>query len=149
MQAWSTFSERSEVRYMRASSAVLVAPTSVLTQSGVLAITVAPLAFLAALNPNFRVAPFSAVLVLLISGQLGEGPIESALTRLLDAVANRHYLVQRLSRPESMDINSLPSLEFGSTWSNPSINLEYSGPSLPSSASACLPSAWTVLLSFF
>ena len=63
---------------------VLVAPTNVLTQSGVLAITVAPLAFLAALNPNFRVAPFSAVLVLLISGQLGEGPIESALTRLLE-----------------------------------------------------------------
>src|SRR5215472_4407078 len=57
---------------------VLVAPTGVLAQSGVLAITVAPLAFLAALNPNFRVAPFSAVLVLLISGQLGEGPIESA-----------------------------------------------------------------------
>src|SRR5215469_13384954 len=35
-------------------------------------------AFAAALYPNFRVAPFSAVLVLLISGQLGEGPIESA-----------------------------------------------------------------------
>jgi uncharacterized membrane protein YccC len=63
---------------------VLVAPASVLTQSAVLAITVAPLAFMAALNPNFRVAPFSAVLVLLISGQLGEGPIESAVTRLLE-----------------------------------------------------------------
>jgi uncharacterized membrane protein YccC len=63
---------------------VLVAPANVLTQSAVLAITVAPLAFLAALNPNFRVAPFSAVLVLLIAGQLGEGPIESALTRLLE-----------------------------------------------------------------
>src|SRR5215470_1765248 len=63
---------------------VLVAPTGVLAQSGVLAITVAPLAFLAALNPNFRVAPFSAVLVLLISAQLGEGPIESAFTRLLE-----------------------------------------------------------------
>jgi uncharacterized membrane protein YccC len=63
---------------------VLVAPSSVLAQGAVLAITVAPLAFLAALNPNFRVAPFSAVLVLLISGQLGEGPIESALTRLLE-----------------------------------------------------------------
>jgi len=63
---------------------VLAAPSSVLAQSAVLAITVAPLAFLAALNPNFRVAPFSAVLVLLISGQLGEGPIESAVTRLLE-----------------------------------------------------------------
>jgi hypothetical protein len=40
------------------------------------------LALAAALNPNFRVAPFSAVLVLLISGQLSEGPIESALYRV-------------------------------------------------------------------
>ena len=63
---------------------VLVGPTTLLAQSAVLAVTVAPLAFAAALNPNFRVAPFSAVLVLLISGQLGEGPIESALTRLLE-----------------------------------------------------------------
>jgi uncharacterized membrane protein YccC len=63
---------------------VLIAPANILMQSAVLALTVAPLAFLAALNPNFRVAPFSAVLVLLISGQLGEGPIESALTRLLE-----------------------------------------------------------------
>jgi uncharacterized membrane protein YccC len=63
---------------------VLFPRTTVLAQSGLLAITVAPLAFLAALIPNFRVAPFSAVLVLLISGQLGEGPIESALTRLLE-----------------------------------------------------------------
>jgi uncharacterized membrane protein YccC len=62
----------------------LFSPTTVLGQSGILAVTIAPLAFLAALNPNFRVAPFSAVLVLLISGQLGEGPIESAITRLLE-----------------------------------------------------------------
>jgi uncharacterized membrane protein YccC len=62
----------------------LFSPTTVLGQSGILAVTIAPLAFLAALNPNFRVAPFSAVLVLLISGQFGEGPIESAVTRLLE-----------------------------------------------------------------
>ena len=31
------------------------------------------------------------------------------------AVANRRYLVQSLSRPESMDISSLPSLEVRST----------------------------------
>src|SRR5262244_4226640 len=36
---------------------VLIAPANVLTQSAILAVTVAPLAFLAALNPNFRVAP--------------------------------------------------------------------------------------------
>ena len=33
------------------------------------------------------------------------------------------YLVQFLSSSESMDINSLSSLELGSTFSNPSINL--------------------------
>jgi uncharacterized membrane protein YccC len=55
-----------------------------IAQVGVLALTIAPLAFAAAINPNFRVAPFSAVLVLLLSGQLGEGPIESAFTRFLE-----------------------------------------------------------------
>lgn len=62
----------------------LLPQTTVAAQVGVLAVTIAPLAFVAALNPNFRVAPFSAVLVLLISGQLGEGPIGSALTRLFE-----------------------------------------------------------------
>ena len=50
-------------------------------EAGVLALAIAPLALLAALNPNFRVAPFSAVLVLLVAGQFGEGPVESAITR--------------------------------------------------------------------
>ncbi|HEY2534961.1 MAG TPA: FUSC family protein [Xanthobacteraceae bacterium] len=60
----------------------LLVPHTVLTaQAGVLALTIAPLAFVAALNPNFRVAPFSAVLVLLLAEQLGEGPIQSAVTR--------------------------------------------------------------------
>jgi hypothetical protein len=59
------------------------------------------------------------------------------------------YLVQRLSSSESIDIKSLPSLEFGSTCSNPSIILEYSGPSLSINASACLPSVSTVLVSLF
>jgi uncharacterized membrane protein YccC len=63
---------------------VLIPHTTELAQIAVLALSVAPLAFAAALNPNFRVAPFSAVLVLLISDQLGEGPIQSALTRLLE-----------------------------------------------------------------
>jgi len=52
-----------------------------LTQAFILALAIAPLALIAASNPNFRVAPFSAVLVILIAGQFGEGPIESAITR--------------------------------------------------------------------
>jgi uncharacterized membrane protein YccC len=63
---------------------VLVPHTTTLALAGVLALTVAPLAAAAALNPSFRVAPFTAVIVLLISNELGEGPIESALHRLLE-----------------------------------------------------------------
>jgi hypothetical protein len=63
---------------------VLVPHTGAIAQGGALALTIAPLAFAAAINPNFRVAPFSAVLVLLLSGQLGEGPVESAFTRFLE-----------------------------------------------------------------
>src|ERR1700746_404304 len=63
---------------------LLIPHTTPIAQVGILALTIAPLAFAAAMNPNFRVAPFSAVLVLLLSGQLGEGPIESAFTRFLE-----------------------------------------------------------------
>jgi uncharacterized membrane protein YccC len=63
---------------------VLVPHITALALAGVLALTVAPLAGAAALNPSFRVAPFTAVIVLLISNELGEGPIESALFRLLE-----------------------------------------------------------------
>jgi uncharacterized membrane protein YccC len=49
-----------------------------------LALAIAPLALAAAINPNFRVAPFSAVLVLLIAGQFDEGPVESAFIRSLE-----------------------------------------------------------------
>jgi len=67
-----------------AAIGVLVPHAGAIAQGSVLALTIAPLAFVAAINPNFRVAPFSAVLVLLLSGQLGEGPIESAFTRFLE-----------------------------------------------------------------
>jgi hypothetical protein len=60
---------------------VLVPHNTLLTQAFIMALAIAPLAYVAAFNPNFRVAPFSAVLVILIAGQFGEGPIESAITR--------------------------------------------------------------------
>jgi len=63
---------------------LLVPHSTPLGQAGVLTLTIAPLAFAAARNQNFRVAPFSAVLVLLISGELGEGPIASAAARLFE-----------------------------------------------------------------
>ena len=60
---------------------ILIPHSTTLSEIGVLALAIAPLALVAAFNPNFRVAPFSAVLVLLLAGQFGEGPIKSAITR--------------------------------------------------------------------
>jgi uncharacterized membrane protein YccC len=55
-------------------------------QAVALAVSVAPMAAAAAIHPTFRVAPFSAVLVLLIGSQLGESPIASAATRVVEVV---------------------------------------------------------------
>ena len=67
-----------------ATIGVLIPHTMGLATAGVLALTIAPLAFAAAVNPSFRSAPFTGAIVLLIAGQVGEGPIESALYRLLE-----------------------------------------------------------------
>lgn len=50
----------------------------------VLAVAIAPLAYAAAVSPSFRVAPVTAVLVLMISAQIGEAPIELAFNRLFE-----------------------------------------------------------------
>jgi uncharacterized membrane protein YccC len=65
---------------------ILVPHTTTLALAGVLALAIAPLAYAAAVNPSFRVAPFTAAIVLLVSTQLGEGPIESAVYRLLEVI---------------------------------------------------------------
>src|SRR6516165_8996243 len=88
-----------------------------------------------------------------LKGQLMFAAILLASSFVSNFAADRRpempYLVQFLSSAESMDINSLASLELGSTCSNPSINLKYSGPSLSISASACLVNVSTVLGSVF
>lgn len=65
---------------------VLIPHATTVALAGALALAVAPPALAAALSPSFRVAPFTAVIVLLISNQLGEGPIQAALYRLLEVV---------------------------------------------------------------
>ena len=67
-----------------AALGVLLPHATPASQAVVLALAIAPLALAAAINPSFRVAPFSAVLVLLIGGAIGESPINSALTRILE-----------------------------------------------------------------
>ncbi len=64
--------------------AALVPHASQLANLGVLGLAVAPLALLAALNPNFRIGPFTAVLVVLGSAATHAGPIASASTRVLE-----------------------------------------------------------------
>jgi uncharacterized membrane protein YccC len=49
-----------------------------------LAIAVAPLALLAAINPNFRVGPMTAVFVVVGSSVTHAGPVESAVYRVLE-----------------------------------------------------------------
>jgi uncharacterized membrane protein YccC len=63
--------------------AALVPHSTSLALAFVLALAVAPLAYAAAITPTFRAAPVTAVLVLIISTQLGETPIELALDRSL------------------------------------------------------------------
>lgn len=53
---------------------------------GVLVLSVAPLALLAAFNSKFRVAPFTAVLVLFISNEYHQSPIESGAYRVLEVL---------------------------------------------------------------
>lgn len=64
--------------------AALVPHASETALAGVLAITVAPLALLAAINPIFTVATFTGVLVLLVPGVTHVGPVESAVYRVLE-----------------------------------------------------------------
>jgi uncharacterized membrane protein YccC len=63
--------------------AALVPHSTILAFACVLALAVAPLAYAAAINSAFRVAPVTAVLVLMISAQLGQTPIELAFDRSL------------------------------------------------------------------
>jgi hypothetical protein len=63
--------------------AAMVPHATVFAFAGVLCLAVAPLAYAAAVSPSFRAAPVTAVLVLMISTQLGETAIELALYRSL------------------------------------------------------------------
>jgi uncharacterized membrane protein YccC len=50
----------------------------------VLALAVAPLAFVAAINPRFSVAPITAVIVLLVPTFTNAGPVDSAVDRVIE-----------------------------------------------------------------
>jgi uncharacterized membrane protein YccC len=67
-----------------AAIAVLVPQTNEIAIGGALAIAVAPLAFLGAINPAFSAATFTGVLVLLVPGIAHVGPVASAFDRVLE-----------------------------------------------------------------
>ena len=63
---------------------VLVPHSSELALLAVLALAVAPLALIAAINPRFSVAPITAIIVLLIPTMTHASPLASAVDRLLE-----------------------------------------------------------------
>jgi uncharacterized membrane protein YccC len=64
--------------------AALIPHTNEIALAGVLMVAVAPLALLGAINPIFKAATFTGVLVLLVPGLAHTGPIESAFYRVLE-----------------------------------------------------------------
>jgi uncharacterized membrane protein YccC len=64
--------------------AILIPPANEISLLIALAIAVAPLALLAAINANFRVAPFTAVIVVVGSSATHAGPVDSAFYRVLE-----------------------------------------------------------------
>ena len=88
-----------------ATVGLIIPHATPVSQAVALAVSVAPMAVAAAINPAFRTAPFSAVLVLLIGSELGESPIVSALTRVVEVAIGGTVavLVSILVFPERAD----------------------------------------------
>jgi uncharacterized membrane protein YccC len=63
---------------------VLVPHASEFALLAVLALAVAPLAFIAAINPRFSVAPVTAIIVLLVPTFTSADPATSALDRVIE-----------------------------------------------------------------
>ena len=63
---------------------VLVPHASEPALLGALALAVAPLAFIAAVNPRFSVAPITAIIVLLVPTFTSAGPVASAFDRVIE-----------------------------------------------------------------
>lgn len=64
--------------------AVLIPHNGEISLLIVIALAVAPLAFLAAVNPHFRVGPFTAIIVVLGATATHIGPLESAFYRVME-----------------------------------------------------------------
>jgi uncharacterized membrane protein YccC len=74
-----------------------------------LVLSIAPLALLAAFNAKFRVAPFTAVLVLFVSREFHQSPLESGVFRVLEVLIGglSAILVSVLILPERAHARAL------------------------------------------
>jgi uncharacterized membrane protein YccC len=88
---------------------VLVPHATMPALTAALALSIAPLALLAALNPKFRVAPFTAVIVLFVSSEFRQSPIDSAIYRVLEVMLGgvSAILVSVLILPERAHARAL------------------------------------------
>lgn len=64
--------------------AILIPHRTELATAVALAVAIAPLAYAAARSPLFRVAPFTALIVLLLAGEFGQDPVAAAAIRLVE-----------------------------------------------------------------
>jgi uncharacterized membrane protein YccC len=98
--------------------AVLVPHSSEVTLLATLALAIAPLAVLAAINPRLSVAPITSIIVLLVPTITHTSPIESALDRILEVglgaltglavsflvLPSRAYTLARQSASRALDL---------------------------------------------
>jgi uncharacterized membrane protein YccC len=63
---------------------ILVPHVTPVGEAAALALAIAPLSLVEAFTPTFRIAPFSSVMVLMMSSRLSEGPFASALYRIFE-----------------------------------------------------------------
>ena len=111
--------------------AILVPHSNDVSLAGVLALAVAPLAFLGGVYPSLSVAPLTGVLVLLVPRFVHVGPIESAVDRMLEVAvggiialavsllvlpARAHsFVIEGAARTLNLMAGSLPELFEGSS----------------------------------
>lgn len=65
---------------------LLIAPRNAVESALTLIVVVAPLSFLAARNPGYRVAPITGVIMLLAGAGLGLGPVDLAAGRIVEVL---------------------------------------------------------------
>lgn len=110
LQATAEYVVGTFVGAIYASVIAVVVPHGTMPElTAALVLSIAPLALVASFNPKFRVAPFTAVLVLFISNVFQQSPLESATYRVLEVMLGglSAILVSVLVLPERAHARAL------------------------------------------